>query len=559
MRRSARSLLALCVPIALGCASARGADTIEPPRLVVVISVDQLTPPALARVAPHLSGGLARLLREGRSFERADLAYALTETGPGHVTLGTGCWPRTHGVVANIWWSHAEQALQYCVQDPAAALVTDASSVTLAPGRGRSPRNLDAPALAEIVRAAAPGSRSVSIAAKDRAAIGMGGRSEVVLWWNSQTARFVSSSSYCKALPDWVTRWNGAWSAELADGPFRDGWTDERVSAVDGDLGLVDDRPGEGGRVFPYPLPVLSDPPGEQELAALGGFVYGSALADHLVVDLALDALDALELGADGTPDVLTLGLSANDVVGHGCGPGSRENIDLLLRMDEELARLFARLDERVGAGRWACVLSADHGVLPLPETLAAAGEESRRVSAAEVWPALATAKGAVQERFGTTLGLEGDGRGVHLSREEAELHGVDLFEARAEIAEVLAAEGEAWIERTFTWDQLADPASLAAVDDPLLVLSARSFHPDRTPDVAIVVRPGLLVGVPAGTSHGSPHEYDRHVPLVFLGRGVVAGSVARPVRTIDVLPTLVALLGISSTSAFDGEPLPLR
>ena len=75
----------------------KGAAT--PPRLVVLISVDQLVPEQLQRLEPYLTGGLGRFLREGTVFWRATVDYACTETGPGHATIATGRFPRSTCIV----------------------------------------------------------------------------------------------------------------------------------------------------------------------------------------------------------------------------------------------------------------------------------------------------------------------------------------------------------------------------------------------------------------------------------------------------------------------------
>jgi arylsulfatase A-like enzyme len=60
----------------------------------------------------------------------------------------------------------------------------------------------------------------------------------------------------------------------------------------------------------------------------------------------------------------------------------------------------------------------------------------------------------------------------------------------------------------------------------------------------------------PTGTTHGSPHDYDRHVPLLFWGRGVRGATVADEVHTVDIAPTICTLLGITPPDDIDGREL---
>jgi hypothetical protein len=56
--------------------------------------------------------------------------------------------------------------------------------------------------------------------------------------------------------------------------------------------------------------------------------------------------------------------------------------------------------------------------------------------------------------------------------------------------------------------------------------------------------------------SHGSPYDYDAHVPLVFYGAGVRAGTYDEFARSVDIAATLAAIVGVKPLEALDGVPL---
>ena len=58
------------------------------------------------------------------------------------------------------------------------------------------------------------------------------------------------------------------------------------------------------------------------------------------------------------------------------------------------------------------------------------------------------------------------------------------------------------------------------------------------------------------GTSHGSPYEYDTHVPMIFAGPGIATEKDDSFVRTVDIAPTLAKLLGITPPADVDGKSL---
>jgi predicted AlkP superfamily pyrophosphatase or phosphodiesterase len=543
-----RRLQALALTLLALCAPAQDGD--DPGvRLVVLVSIDQLSHVALDPLGPHLGGGIARLQEHGLVFTRAELAHGVTETAPGHASLGTGCLPSSHGVVANDWVGRESGLVEYCFADPDERPLRQAGPVD---GAGRSARNLRRPALAQLLRATDPASRSVSISGKDRAAIGMAGQADWCLWWDQARGGFQSSTAWGQRLPEWVRAWNARWVQALIDGPFGQGWLGERAAALAD--APPDERPGEGGRRFPYARPQLSEPPTPEELGRLASFTYATPACDAFTVELAIEALEGHALGADEHVDLLALGLSGCDALGHPCGPGSREVADLLLCADAALAELFERLDAQVGEGRWIAALSADHGVMPLPEALAARGIPARRVSGEAVGEALRSGRAALEERYGSALGLRGDARGLTLYAPRLREARLEAAEVRALLARSVAAGGQDWVARALTWERLRAVSREGAEADPIEVLEAASFDEERAPDVSLVPREHVLVAMSRGTSHGTPHAYDRQVPLLFLGPGFEAGSSDEPVRTIDVVPTLLDRLGLPLPSGLDGR-----
>ena len=520
------------------------------PKLVVLVTVDQLIPEQLERLAPRLDGGLGRFVRNGRVFRGAELGYSRTETGPGHATLATGTYPSTHGVVGNRFFDRERRQLVYCVGDESTSGVTSEGVSEV--GGDVSPRTLRVPALGDLLASEHPASRTVSIAGKDRAAVTMGGRdATAALWWNRSGGGFQSSTYYGGELPEWVLAWNGSWTeryAEFAGG----GWTplteDLACSGT-----APDDRPGEagvfpGGCTFPHELP---DVHGDGVVARCASMAFCTPLVDGFVLSLAAEAVVELDLGGGEAPDLLAVGLSACDVVGHSFGPYSREVTDVLLRADDGLAELFDLLDERLGADGWVACLSADHGVLDLPEALAARGVDAGRIPASELLAMRENILSRFADVFESDLGFDYTGGLVFdpAQIEERQLDPAEVWD----LAAVAAREAQ-WIARAFTFDDLR--ATADDDPDPLRRLMARSVAEGRGPDVALVHQPWKLLAVPAGTSHGSPYGYDRRIPVVFLGPGFEPGESFEPAGAVDVLPTLLHALGERVPEHVEGRVL---
>lgn len=558
---SARVVLALALFVAPVCAQAQRADERDV-RLLVSLSIDQMVPEQLDRLAPWLSGGLGRMLRHGREFTCAELRYGETETGPGHACIGTALLPTRHGIVANDWIALDASRGTYCFDDPDARAVTSAGVGTW---RASSPRNFRAEGFAEHLRAASPSSRIVAISAKDRSAIGMSGRrADLALWWDKRSGGYLTSTWYATELPPWVREWNAGWLERLATGEFGRGWRCELPECFEGSRTAPDEREGERGRpgerAFPHRAPRFEGALDKDQLTYAASWVYDGPAGDVLSTDLALLAQRELGLGERGAVDLLCLSLSSCDTVGHGYGRDSVEVTDVVLRADRLLAELFEQLDERVGAGRWIASLTADHGVMELPETLASRGLDAGRWSTKLLRDAIERARPRVAARFGADFYLAYHSRGVRLSQAAMTEAGVAPSEVRAQYVDELLTAGASWIEHAVSFDELESVARRgAAPRTPLIALEAASFDEERTCDVVVLWRRNYLFGVAAGSSHGTPHDYDRAIPLLFYGPGVTAGRSAEPASSIDVLPTLMSLAGLPVPPGLDGRALPLR
>lgn len=528
MRRKSLALLLLIgLPLALWVVSCndlgRSGPRADRPRLVVLVVVDQLRPDLLERYRPLWSGGFERVLDEGFRFTDAVQDHGLTHTAAGHATLATGVHPSRSGLVGNEWWEPRPEGgrrMVYAVADSEAAIVG------VPRADGRSPRNLLRGGLADWMLRSDSSTRILSLSTKDRSAIALGGKGPAhVYWFLEREARFVTSAYYRDRYPSWVEAFNRSRLPGLLDSA----WTSE-VPEAGKALSRPDTAEHEYDGVhtwFPHRFP--DEAPGGTT-PDFGGWAAHTPYPDRAVLALARTGVEELGLGADEVPDLLALGLSSTDYVGHRYGPLSREQLDNLLRLDRELGELFRFLDERVGRGRWVLALSADHGVAPTPEYAEPPG---RRLS---------------PEERDSTL------RVVRRVWNRAP----DPADGERSAADTLAAFS--WVAEAWTGAELADRAQPA---DSFLTLARRSYRPDRVPGrfgrIGIMAR--LAEGVVwtdsrTATTHGTPYPYDRRVPLAFLGAGVEPGVSDAPAGAVDAAPTLAALAGVPFPDDLDGRAL---
>ena len=346
------------------------------PRLAIVIVVDQMRADYFQRFAGYFSGGLARLQKDGAVFLNTHHRHADTETAPGHATLSTGSFPAHHGIISNNWFDASAGKSIYAVAD-SQVHIFDSNN-----GEGRSPHLLMRPALGDWLKKQHAGAKVISVSRKDRSAILLGGQKpDGAYWFNFQNGGFTSSTYYFEKLPAWVAEWN---SQHLA-GAYR-GKVWEKIRPPDEYLASSEDLfdGEEGGLQSAFPHAFSGDTTKTSD--EYYHWFAETPFADELTLAFAETAMRVEQLGSDEIPDLLCIGLSSTDAVGHGYGPQSQEMQDNLMRLDQKLGEFLAKVDQHVGLQNCVIGLSSDHGVLPLPEELRRRGYESARIPVEEVF-----------------------------------------------------------------------------------------------------------------------------------------------------------------------------
>jgi len=527
-RLATAAILAVLTVVVAAPPSAAIATALRP-RLVLMVSIDQMRFDYLTRFEPLFAGGFKRLLADGAVFSNAHYRHATSETGPGHAVLASGRHGRDTGIVANSWYDRLARKMVNVVDDPAYSPVPG-------PGRGASPAQFVGSTIGDLLKKVSPGSRVVGVSLKDRSAVLMAGRrGDAAYWYESTSGRFGTSTYYMSVLPAWLEGWNRAGHPDRLNGRQ---WTrllpDEAVYRR---YAGEDAVPGEWDNkdtVFPHRIRGV--PPSEEFYDDL----RRTPFADDLTLDVALAAAEAHDLGRDDATDILAVGLSATDVIGHTYGPDSQELMDQILRLDRVLARLIEAMESRAGRGDLLVILSADHAVMPLVENLRARGLDARRVSPKTIEKAV---RQALLAKFpgATDLIAAYDEPNFYLDLEAVERRGLGREAVERVIEDALLGTGI--VERVYTHARLLGDA---ADDDPDFSLFRAAFFESRSAHlIARLKRWVYLSDYVGGTGHGTVHDYDRHVPVAFLGSAIKAGRYGQACGPEDIAPTLARLLSL--------------
>jgi len=523
-----RRIAAAAAILATTIVSASPAAPADPPKLAVILVVDQMRADYVDRFQEGWTGGLKRMVTEGAWFSEAAYPYLTTVTCAGHATIATGSFPHTHGIFQNTWWDRELKKQVICNEDPR---IKDVFYGTSAPS-GDSAYRLQVPTFADVMRSQRK-AHVVSLALKDRSAIMLAGHGgDAVTWLSSSVDGWITSPVYTEEP---VPAVKAFLDANPISGDFGKVWNKLLpASAYAGSDDASGEAPPPGWtRSFPHELKGTS---GVADNSFLTQW-QRSPFADAYVGRFAAALVKALKLGSHDTTDVLAVSFSTPDFVGHAFGPRSHEVTDVFAHLDKTIGLLFDELDAQVGKGRWVAGLSADHGVTPIPEQLVAEGKDAGRISGGAIID-------AVNQALLPTLG-----QGRHVTA----LSTNDLyFEAgvydkvrrtpaaiTAALAAITARPG---VQRVFRSEDVRDAA---AAKDPLQRAAALSYFPGRSGDLIIATKPGWMISA-AGTTHGSANPDDQRVPLLFLGSGVKPGKYQRPATPADLAPTLAAIVGVS-------------
>jgi predicted AlkP superfamily pyrophosphatase or phosphodiesterase len=498
-----------------------GAASLEPPKLIVFITVDQLRGDMLDRYRPDMQHGYARLM-QGAWFTRGYQDHAITETAPGHASTLSGRFPRSTGIMSN----------SAGVVDPAVSLVVGSPNEP-----GASPGRFLGTTLFDWLSAKNRRTRALSVSRKDRSAILPIGKAKQDVYWYSSTGNFTTSTYYRDALPDWVQAFN---AKRIPHSYAGKGWT---LLKPESSYAEPDSVPFEnGGRNFVFPYNFSDD---SSRAAAQ---IANTPMHDEVIARFALHGLESLDLGRGSHTDLLAVSFSATDAVGHTWGPDSREAHDNQMRLDVTLGWFLDSLYKLRDPSTVVVALTGDHGVQPNPRLARqrgeATGDQGLVVSLRDQ---VNSVRSALAAQGVDSLAFDYDMQLVWLDRSAVAAKGLkadsilDAFAAAAR-----AVPGVARVDRM---------AALRRADPALDPVARRWVHQiaEGAPVDFVITLTKYSLWYNATATHGSPYDQDAHVPIIFLGPRVAPGRYDMFARVVDMAPTLAAIAGATPLEKVDG------
>lgn len=537
------AVAALIASLALGEDRLAGYAGQDAPALVVGIVVDQMRYDYIYRYWDQYGpDGFKRLVREGAFYRNAEYDYVPTYTGPGHASVFTGTTPAVHGIVGNDWYDRLLKRDVYCVAD------TNCSPIGVAKAKegARSPVNLLTTTVTDELKLAGNfRPKVIGVSLKDRAAILPAGHlADGAFWLDDASGRWITSSYYTNAqrpgLPAWVEKFNASCRPDAYLTYVMPRWTPVKSPAH-----YDASQPGtgtNGGFDHALMTPFLA------AKARSYGLLRATPIGNALTEEFAEAAVTGEGLGRGKQTDFLTINFASTDYVGHKYGPRAMETEDTYLRLDETLAKLLRFLEKAAGRGRVMVFLTADHGVVDAPGFSIAHRLPGNRFHTEKVMQSLTNHLKAVR---GTVPGMHFANQQIYLDpMSAAEQQGVE-------------DEIRGWLVRqpgvadVVSNRDLRRDAQAGTMNEPL----ARGIYPPRSGDLTVLLEPGWLeqgeAAGPTATSHGTPYQYDTHVPVLFWGCRIPHRLIDEPVTITQIAPTLSQLLNIQFPSGSGNKILP--
>jgi predicted AlkP superfamily pyrophosphatase or phosphodiesterase len=479
------------------------------PKLILAVVIDQFRYDYLTRFRSEYHAGFERLLTKGAVFTNARYEHFPTVTAIGHSTFLTGATPSLSGIIGNEWYNREERKTVTSVSDANTKLLGGNADAA-----GSSPRRLLVDTVGdELKMSNGSQSKVIGVSLKDRAAILPAGHmANGAFWFDSNSGNFVSSTFYFAQMPPWAKDFDAARPADKYS----------------------------GAKFVRMTMP-SSGP-------ALYAAIDASPFGNELIEGFAEAALTGERLGQRGVTDILTVSFSSNDYVGHATGPDSPEVHEISVATDRLLDKLLQAVDRRVGLANVLVVLTADHGVAPLPETNA-----SREMPGGRILPGVISK--VVQAAL---VKAYGEGDWIANSTDSSIYLNLDLIAAKKlSRAEVDRAAAEAALTvlhvfRVYTREQLM---SEYAIEAQVARRVMNGFYVRRSPDIEVLLEPYWIFGR-SGATHGTTFSYDAHVPVIFMGPGIKPGRYDNTIMVNDIAPTLATILDVETPSGSVGRVL---
>jgi predicted AlkP superfamily pyrophosphatase or phosphodiesterase len=526
------------------------AYNVKPPRLTVVIVVDQLAYHYLDKLYPHLKHGIKYLIHHGVHYTNAHWESGQPATATDHASLSTGVTANYHGYVSNNFYEKGKKVgCDDDIADTAVVINPDGGVYDY----GKSSSRLMVDGLSDqcaLQKEPRSDFAVYSISGKSRSAIAVAGKLGKPLWIDNQTGSFTSSKAFCSELPAWLKRFNldhpideidsFIWRPMYPESPSaynffnidNYAYTRTKKTMIDVSIPTFDESNASN------PLHLFEKTP----------------RANQRILDCSLACVKKHVSRKHKNRLLLWVCLSPFDKLVHQYGSNSMEAIDMIYHLDKQIQQFMRKTLRIIGKHELIVALTADHGVMPTPELVHNAGfTQAQRIDRAEFISKINQAIKTNHELENLVISYKGQ----ELVLDPELLDTLDTEKQTALLNDIrlmaLATPGikNAWLVE----DLLKFPTHPHSLEDNI----KRQVFRGRSGSIIIQPYPyTIITHWKEGTGHKSPYNYDTHVPLIVFHPGKFEKRFVRErVSPMQLANTLAEVLNVPKPSASTCEILP--
>lgn len=525
----------------------------KPPRLTVVIIIDQFAYHYLPKLKKHFRFGLHKLLRDGVCYQEAYHAHAIPETTPGHHAISSGILPKDHGAILNQWINEEYKKECYDIDnDPKAEVFKPCyARNSCKPPCGKSCVKTMADGLSDqfILAPSQHINRKVfALSLKSHPAISTANRLGKPIWFDDVNGGFTSSKKYFSELPTWVTDFNREHKFSTLSNVC---WqTMRRRQEACYNFADINNYDYAG---YDFSLVTRPSIPIDRKAEKPFELYLKTPMASLALVNLAKSCI-AHNLKKRSDHMILWLSLSTLDLAGHFYGPDSMEAIDTLYHVDKQIQDLMKFIAKKINLKDCLFVLTGDHGIPPMPELMQKRGiPNARRIM---TQPLIDSMNKMIAQKYALNEIVKGFEPTYFVLNKQL-LASLDTKQQEAVLSDLKKfLQNQEGIKRVWTVQELEEETFLP--DQPESHYKTQMYN-GRNGDLICMPQPYCqITNYPKGTSHLSPYEYDTHVPLVLYQKSRIEHKVINEKVWIPQLPvTLAHILRISPPSASTYQILP--
>ena len=495
------------------------------PRLVVSITIDQLRSDCLEAFRPLFgAGGFEKLMREGCLYTNAGYGFEPVDRSSAVAALMTGVSPYYNSIVGQRWLVRETLVPRYCVDD--------VRYEGLGTWERTSPEAIATSTLGDELKLATRGQAIVwSIAPfSDMAVLAAGHAADGALWIDRQRGQWCSSSYYMKQLPKWVTQYNERQAPAIG--------IDERVWQAVNPASSTYSILVQQGEQKPFKHRFKGD-------ARYTEYTM-SGLVNEDVTSMALSCLLSTGMGSDRLTDLLCLSYYVGAPSQQTASQSLMELQDSYQRLDQELARLIATLEKRLGKTNLMIVVTG---------TGYAAEEDTDysqyRIPTGNFY--MSRTANLLNMYFGA---LWGTGRYVETCfGNQIFLNHKLLEQRRVQLGDALQRAQE-FMQQLSGVRNVYTSTQLFASQNAQLARIRGAFNTLRSGDIMVEVAPGWHIL--NEDTHDDQLQRAGYIqfPLMVYGASVEAQRIDKPVNIESVAPAIAKTIRIRAPNACKAEPL---